>query len=145
MVLGGAGAAVYFHSTTADSPPPAAPPPPAEVVSPESLARALVARLNAKDLAGVIELTCAQGKVTGRRELVQAIPPLDPAAAAATRAAPIEFTLQDVREFPEGYVAGIEVSYQGAKKPGTMRLQRTGDRWALCGMDSPRLATIGSG
>jgi hypothetical protein len=144
MVLGGAGAAIYFHSA-GDEPPPAAPPPPAEVGSPDGLAKAVVARLNAKDLTGVIDLTCTQGKVAGRRELIQAIPPLDPAAPAETRDAPLEFSLLDVREFPEGYVAGIRMRYQGTAQDGKMRLQLSGDKWTLCGMDTPRLGVAGSG
>jgi hypothetical protein len=144
MVLGGAGAAVYFHTYSDRQPPPAAPPP-AEVGSPESVAKAVVARLNAKDLAGVIDLTCVQGKATGRRELIQAIPPLDPAAPAETRNAPIEFTLLDVNQFPDGYVAGIEVRYRGTTQNGKMRLQTSGDKWTLCGMESPRIGVVGSG
>jgi hypothetical protein len=144
MVLGGAGAAAYFYSSR-DEPPPATPPPPVASGTPESVAKEVVARLNAKDLTGVIDLTCTQGKVTGRRELIQAVPPLDPAAPAGTRNAPIEFSLLDVNEFPEGYVAGFEVRYQGAAQSGKMRLQLSGDRWTLCGMDSPRISVVGSG
>ncbi|GAB3884399.1 hypothetical protein GCM10029964_045360 [Kibdelosporangium lantanae] len=72
-VLGGTGAATwYLNSADADSTPP--PPPAPTAQSAEEVARAVVDRLNAKDLPGVIELTCAQGKATGRRELVTAFP-----------------------------------------------------------------------
>ncbi len=147
MVLGGAGAAYFFFASDAPSPVAAAPGPavPRSEGSPESLARAVVDRLNAKDLDGVIELTCAQGKNTGRRELIRALPPLDPSAPASTRSAAMEFQLKDVNEFAEGYVAGIAVSYQGASHEGKMRIQRSGDAWTLCGMDSPQLTAIGPG
>lgn len=143
MVLGGAGAAGYF--VLARDEPPAASPPPvtAGAQTPDGLAEAVVGRLNAKDLDGVMELTCGQGKSTGRRELVQAVPPLDPAAPAETREAAIEFELRDVRQFEEGYVAGFAVRYLGAAQDGTMRIQRSGDKWTLCGMNAPRLGGTG--
>jgi hypothetical protein len=144
MVLGGAGAALYFL-TSGNAPPPA-PPPPAATDTPEGLAKAVVARLNAKDLTGVIDLTCAQGKNTGRRELIAALPALDPGAPVSVRNTPLQFTLKDVTPFSDGYVAGIQVSYQGATGDGKMRIQRGGDQstqWTLCGLDSPRLGGTG--
>jgi hypothetical protein len=143
MALVGASAAAYFYFA---DPAPAAAPAPApagDPGSPEIVAKAVVDRLNAKDLDGVIELTCAQGKATGRRELVRAIPPLDPAAPAETRNVPLAFQLRDVREFPEGYVAAIAVSFQGTSHDGKMRIQRTGEKWTLCGMDSPQISGTG--
>lgn len=144
MVLGGAGAALYF--LTSGSAPPPAPPPPAATDTPEGLARAVIDRLNAKDLTGVIDLTCAQGKNTGRRELITALPPLDPAAPVSVRNAQLQFTLKDVTPFSDGYVAAIQVSYQGTTGDGKMRIQRNGDQsteWTLCGLDSPRLGGTG--
>lgn len=142
MVLGGVGAATYF---VVSRPDPPAPPPVAPTAGdgPQDVARAVVSRLNARDLDGVIELTCAQGKSTGRRELTKAIPQLDPAAPPEARNAPIEFTLGDVREFPEGFVAAITVRTDGAPQEGSMRIQRTGDKWTLCGMNPPRVAGVG--
>lgn len=102
-----------------------------------------MARLNAKDLNGVIELTCAQGKSTGRRELTKAIPQLDPAVPAETRNAPIEFELRDVREFPDGFVASITVRFEGTVQEGSMRIQRSGEQWSLCGLNSPRIGGVG--
>jgi hypothetical protein len=141
MVLGGLGTAAYFVLAVAT---PSAPPrAPAETGSPQSVARAVVDRLNAKDLDGVIDLTCAQGKATGRRELTKAIPALDPAAPADVRGASISFELQEVNEFPEGYLAGISVSYEGTSQEGKMRLQRSGEKWTLCGLDAPRIGGTG--
>lgn len=143
LALGGAGAAAYAVLSGPDpepAPPPAAP---AEMGSPQALAQAVVARLNAKDLDGVIELTCTQGKSTGRRELTKAIPQLDPATPSETRTAPIEFELRDVREFPDGYVASITVRFEGTAQDGTMRIQRNGEKWTLCGMNSPRIGGVG--
>jgi hypothetical protein len=111
--------------------------------SPDGLARAVVDRLNAKDLAGVIELTCAQGKATGRRELITALPPLDPAAPASARDARIQFTLGEVKPFPDGYVAVVQIQYQGTAQDGRMRIQRSGDQWTLCGLNSPRFTGTG--
>jgi hypothetical protein len=146
MAIGGIGAAGYFIVTRTEpsSPPPVAP---AGMRTPQDLAKAVVARLNAKDLAGVIDLTCAQGKATGRRELIKSIPALDPAAPAETRNAAIEFELRDVNEFPDGYVAGISVRFDGTAQDGSMRIQRTGEKWTLCGMNSPRVGAglVGSG
>jgi hypothetical protein len=145
MVLGGGGAALYFltSGSAPQHPPPA---PPAATDTPEGLATAVVDRLNAKDLAGVIDLTCAQGKNTGRRELIAAVPALDPTAPESVRDAPLRFTLKDVTPFSDGYVAAIQVSYQGATGDGKMRIQRGGDQstqWTLCGLDSPRLGGTG--
>lgn len=142
MALGGIGAAGYLLLLGDD---PAAPPAPqpASTRTPDDLAKAVVSRLNAKDLDGVIELTCAQGKSTGRRELIKAVPPLDPAAPAETRNAAIEFELRDLRQFNEGYVAGFAVRFLGASQEGTMRLQRTGEAWTLCGMNAPRVGGAG--
>nr|CEL20408.1 hypothetical protein [Kibdelosporangium sp. MJ126-NF4] len=129
---------------------PAAPPPPAPApaasggpTTPESVARDVVTKLNAKDLDGVIELTCAQGKVTGRRELVKAVPQLDPAAPASTRSKPIEFGLDRLSQFQEGYLATFTVQYEGAKQDGVMRIQLSADKWTLCGLNPPRLGGVG--
>lgn len=100
-------------------------------------------KLNAKDLDGVIEFTCAQGRATGRRELTKAIPQLDPATPAETRNTPIEFELRDVREFPDGYVATFAVRFEGTEQDGTMRLQRSSEKWTLCGMNAPRIGGVG--
>jgi hypothetical protein len=147
MVIGGMSAATYFLVSRDDPAPPPPPAPAAGTGTPQELAQAVVARLNAKDLTGVIELTCAQGKATGRRELVKAIPALDPDAPAEVRGAAIEFELRDVNEFPDGYVAAISVRFDGTAQDGTMRIQRTGEKWTLCGMNSPRVgaAVVGSG
>jgi hypothetical protein len=140
MALGGLAAAAYIVFGHDE---PATAPPPADTGTPRSLAEAVVGRLNAKDLDGVINLTCAQGKVTGRRELVKAIPALDPAAPANVRETAISFELRDVNEFPEGYVAAIAVNYQGSAQDGKMRIQRSGEKWTLCGMDAPRIGAAG--
>ncbi|TCO53528.1 hypothetical protein EV192_110117 [Actinocrispum wychmicini] len=142
MVLGGVGAAVYFHTSGRQIPPDPAPLPGAEG-SPEALARTVVDRLNAKDLTGVIDLTCTQGKNTGRRELIAALPPLDPAAPPGTRSTPVEVTLNSVTPFADGYVAAIRIRYQGATGDGKMRIQRGGDQWTLCGLDPPRFGGAG--
>jgi hypothetical protein len=143
LALGGAGAAAYVVLSRPG--PETVPPPeaPAEMGSPQALAQAVVSRLNAKDLDGVIDLTCTQGKSTGRRELTKAIPQLDPATPSETRNAPIEFELGDVREFPDGYVASITVRFEGTAQDGTMRIQRNGQKWTLCGMNSPRIGGVG--
>jgi len=142
-MLGGAGAAAwYLDSADADSAPPP-PPPLAAGQSADGLARAVVDRLNAKDLPGVIELTCAQGKTTGQRELATALPPLDPAAPPSARNVQIQFTLGEVKPFTDGYVAVVQIQYQGTTQDGKMRIQRSGDRWSLCGMDSPRFNGTG--
>lgn len=143
MALGCAGAAAYVVVSRPDPGPAPRPEAPAEMGTPQSLAQAVVSRLNAKDLDGVIDLTCAQGKSTGRRELTKAIPQLDPTTPAETRNAPIEFELRDVREFSDGYVATITVRFEGAAQDGTMRIQRNGEKWTLCGMNSPRIGGVG--
>ena len=143
LALGGVGAAAYVVLSGPDPHSPPQPAPPAEMGTPQALAEAVVSRLNAKDLDGVIDLTCAQGKSTGRRELTKAIPQLDPATPSDTRNAPIEFELGDVREFPDGYVASISVRFEGTTQDGTMRIQRNGEKWTLCGMNSPRIGGVG--
>jgi hypothetical protein len=143
LALGGAGAAAFVVLSGPDPQPSPQAEAPAESGTPQALAQAVVSRLNAKDLDGVIELTCAQGKSTGRRELTKAIPQLDPATPAETRNAPIEFELGDVREFPDGYVASLIVRYEGTAQDGTMRIQRNGEKWTLCGMNSPRIGGVG--
>ncbi|CAM4248727.1 hypothetical protein KIPE111705_46155 [Kibdelosporangium persicum] len=144
MVLGGAGTAAYFVLSRPDPPPPPAPSPATEGPdSPEGVARSVIEKLNAKDLDGVIDLTCAQGKSTGRRELTKAVPHLDPATPASTRAKPIEFELGRLSQFPDGYVATFTVRFDGNAQEGTMRLQLSSDRWTLCGMDSPRIGGVG--
>ncbi|WP_143446108.1 hypothetical protein [Kibdelosporangium aridum] len=144
MVLGGAGTLTYFVISRPD-PPPATPPAAAGTgpTSPESIAKAVIDRLNAKDLDGVIELTCAQGKSTGRRELMKAVPHLDPASPATTRAKPIAFELGQLSKFPDGYVASFTVRFDGAEQDGTMRIQLSADKWTLCGLDSPRIGGVG--
>ncbi|GAB3884395.1 hypothetical protein GCM10029964_045350 [Kibdelosporangium lantanae] len=42
-----------------------------------------------------------------------------------------------MKPFPDGYVAVVRIDYQGTAQDGKMRIQRSGDQWALCGMDSP--------
>ncbi|MBE1469877.1 hypothetical protein [Kibdelosporangium phytohabitans] len=144
MVLGGAGMLAYFVLSAPGSASPAPPPAGSEgSATPEGVARAIVTKLNARDLDGVIELTCAQGKSTGRRELVKAVPQLDPAAPESTRAKQIEFGLDHLSQFAEGYIATFTVQYQGAKQNGTMRIQLSADKWTLCGLDSPRLDGVG--
>lgn len=145
LVLGGAGAFGYSQLSGSASPPPASPPvaAPDEATTPESVARAVLTKLNAKDLDGVIELTCVQGKATGRRELVKAVPQLDPEAPASTRSKPIEFGLAGLSQFADGYVATFTIQYDGSKQSGSMRLQLSADRWTLCGLESPRLGGVG--
>jgi hypothetical protein len=143
MALGCAGAAAYFVLSRPDPQPAPPSEAPAEMGTPQALAQAVVSRLNAKDLDGVIDLTCAQGKSTGRRELTKAIPQLDPATPTEARNAPIQFELRDIREFPDGYVATITVRFEGAAQDGTMRIQRNGEKWTLCGMNSPRIGGVG--
>lgn len=144
MVLGGAGTLAYFVLTHSDPSPPARPAAAGKgPTSPESVARAVIDRLNAKDIDGVIELTCAQGKSTGRRELMKAVPHLDPAAPADTRAKPITFELGALSKFPDGYTATFTVQFDGVSQDGTMRLQLSADEWTLCGLDSPRIGGVG--
>ena len=152
LALGGLGAAVVSVLSPASGAPAPAPPPTAQVDAdvrtPEGLAAAVVDRLNRKDLDGVIQLTCAQGRTTGRRELTRAIPALDPRAAPDVRAMVIEFELREVEPVPEGYRAAVRVRHEGVDQPGTMRIQRDGETWALCGMESPRVGgngLLGSG
>jgi hypothetical protein len=147
MVLGGIGATAYYvvtHQDPARQPPIAA----ADTTTAEGLAKAVISRLNRRDLDGVIALTCSQGKATGRRELTKAVPALDPQSAPDVRNAAFEFELGEVHEVPEGYRAGIVVHHAGVSQDGSMRIQRDGDNWALCGLDSPRIGgtgLIGSG
>jgi hypothetical protein len=143
MVLGGAGAATYVVLSQPDPPAPRPPVVASAGDGPRELANAVVARLNARDLDGVIELTCAQGKATGRRELTKAIPQLDPAAPPEARGSGIEFVLGDVREFPDGFVAALTVRVDGAAQEGSMRIQRSADKWTLCGMNTPRVVGVG--
>jgi len=139
MVLGGAGAYIFFPGPEPAAAPPAAP---AEAGTPQSLAKAVVDRLNAKDLNGVIELTCAQGKATGRRELISAIPALDPAAPPETRNASIQ-SRAGCQRVPRRVHRRGRGQLPGCVPEREMRIQRSGERWALCGMDSPRISGTG--
>ncbi|ONI84254.1 hypothetical protein ALI144C_16470 [Actinosynnema sp. ALI-1.44] len=144
MVLGGAGMLAYFVlSAPSSASPPQSPTASDAAGTPEGVARLIVTKLNARDLDGVIELTCAQGKSTGRRELLKAVPQLDPAAPESTRAKPVEFGIDHLSQFSDGYVATFTVLHEGAKQNGTMRLQLSADKWTLCGLDSPRIAGVG--
>jgi hypothetical protein len=40
-------------------------------------------------------------------------------------------------------VAVVQIQYQGTAQDGKMRIQRSGDQWTLCGLNSPRFTGTG--
>ena len=112
---------------------------PVDTGTPRAAAMTVVNKLNERDLAGLMALTCGSGQEAGRKALTDAVPSLDPAGSPDDAEATLRFALDDVVEDRSGEAVATVTALppgrpDGAARHGQVLLLRENDRWTLCGL-----------